>query len=56
MLDRRSFLAASVAAVLRPGRLGATGTGAAGLLTRGVVLVPEDLTLADWPEGAREPG
>src|SRR3954463_14515442 len=61
MLDRRSFLAAHVAAVLGPGRLGATGTGAAGtgaagLLTRGVVLVPEDLTLADWPERARQAG
>ena len=56
MLDRRSFLAASLAAVLGSGRLRATGTGASGLLTRGVVLVPEDLTLADWPERAREPG
>jgi hypothetical protein len=56
MLNRRSFLAAHVAAVLGPGRLGATGTGAAGLLTRGVVLVPEDLTLADWPERAKAAG
>ena len=56
MLDRRPFLAASLAAVLGLGRLRAAGTGASGLLTCGVVLVAEDLTLADWPEGAREPG
>ena len=35
---------------------GGTGSGAAALLTRGVVLVPEDLTLADWPERARQAG
>src|SRR4051794_20839835 len=56
MLDRRPSLAASPAAVLRVGRLRAPGYGKSGLLTRGVVLVAEVLTLTDRPERAMEPG
>src|SRR3954463_14001204 len=55
MIDRRSCLAANVAAFW-PERLQAEGRGTPGFLTRGVVLVPEDLTLADWPERARRAG
>ncbi len=54
MLNRRSFLTANLAAILEWERLrAATGTP---LLTRGIVLVPQDLTLKDWPERAKRAG
>lgn len=56
--NRRRFLAACLstagAAVLGRPRLLAADTPT--LSTRGVVLVPEDLTLADWPERASKAG
>ena len=54
--SRRRFLAGCFgggAAMLGSRNLWA---GAAALATRGVVLVPEDLTLADWPERAKQAG
>lgn len=52
MLDRRSFLAVALGAgMLRVG----WGREPA-FLTRGVVLVPDDLTLADWPARAQRAG
>src|SRR3954469_13735543 len=56
MLDRRSFLATGLAAALGPRPLRAGALRQPALLTRGVVLVPEDLTLADWPERAKAAG
>src|SRR3954468_13293249 len=56
MLDRRSFLATGLAAALGPRSLRAGRGREPALLTRGVVLVPEDLTLTDWPERARGAG
>src|SRR3954465_1165932 len=56
MLDRRSFLATNLAAPLWSGRHRAGWSRGSALLTRGVVLVPEDLTLADWPERAKAAG
>src|SRR6516162_11657833 len=56
MLTRRRFLAANLAAALWSGRLRAGVSGESALLTRGVVLVPEDLTLDDWPERAKAAG
>lgn len=55
MLDRRSFLAAIPAAALatRPRAFGAMGGG---FSTRGVVLTPEDFSLADWPDRAKRAG
>jgi hypothetical protein len=57
-LGRRRFLclcAGGAAAAALPGeRLLAAGNS--GFITRGVVLVPSDLTLADWPERARRAG
>ncbi len=54
-VDRRRFLAGGIAS--------AAGlccqdlwAAAAAFSTRGVVLVPEDLTLADWPERAKRAG
>ena len=38
------------------GRLRAGWNGEPAFLTRGVVLVPEDLTLTDWPERAKRAG
>jgi hypothetical protein len=53
--NRRRFLAGSMggAALLFCRRLWAAGSVFA---TRGVVLVPEDLTLTDWPERAKHAG
>jgi hypothetical protein len=56
MLGRRSFLAANLATALGSGTLLAGRGREPALLTRGVVLVPEDLTLADWPERAKAAG
>jgi hypothetical protein len=50
MLNRRHFCGANLTAMLARDRLHDDGSGQPALLTRGVVLVPEDLTLADWPE------
>ena len=59
-IDRRTFLAAGVGGALALNRLGnrarADSTGGSALLTRGVVLVPEDLTLSDWPRRAKDAG
>lgn len=57
-LNRRQFLGASSAA-LAASLHGAARAGSAApeaLATRGVVLVPEDLTLSDWPERAKKAG
>lgn len=59
-LDRRRFLkwcaSGALAVMLRDSDVGAnTSTGSA-FATRGVVLVPEDLTLADWPQRAKDAG
>jgi hypothetical protein len=56
MLNRRLFFGANLAAMLDPDRLHADGSGHPALLTRGVVLAPEDLTLADWPERVKSAG
>jgi hypothetical protein len=56
MINRRRFLATNLAVVFGSGRLRAGVSGESVLLTRGVVLVPEDLTLADWPERAKAAG
>ena len=57
---RRAFLtrvaAASAAAMSLRGDAWAAAPPAPRFLTRGVVLVPEDLTLADWPERAKHAG
>ena len=60
-MNRRTFLcgtlglaASSTRIVSSPAIAGAAGPPV--FLTRGVVLVPEDLTLADWPERARQAG
>jgi hypothetical protein len=53
MLNRRGFLAATV---LCSDWLHAAVTNNSFLTTRGVVLVPQDLTLADWPERAKRAG
>lgn len=57
-LNRRQFLGASGAA-LAASLHGAARAGSAApeaLATRGVVIVPEDLTLGDWPERAKKAG
>lgn len=54
--SRRSFLTAGLAAAVGAGRLWAGSVREPAFLTRGVVLAPEDLTLADWPERAKEAG
>jgi hypothetical protein len=54
-MNRRQFLAGSLggaAALLCRDLRAAAPT----LATRGVVLIPEDLTLADWPERAKQAG
>ena len=56
MLNRRSFLASNVAVALGSARLRAGWNGEPAFLTRGVVLVPEDLTLTDWTERAKRAG
>jgi hypothetical protein len=56
MPDRRSFLVTSLAAALGPSPLGAASTREPAFLTRGVVLVPADLTLEDWPDRAHQAG
>jgi hypothetical protein len=57
---RRQFLAGcanGALAVLLRGRIAGANTPAdSGFTTRGVVLVPEDLTLADWPQRAKDAG
>lgn len=54
MLDRRSFLATGLAALAT--RRGSAAAPESGFETRGVVLTPEDFTLADWPERASRAG
>lgn len=56
MLDRRSFRAANLATALRAGSLRAGWCREPALLTCGVVLVSEDLSLADRPERAKAAG
>ncbi len=53
MLNRRSFLAAVPAAALAGRAVAETATRFA---TRGVVLTPEDFTLADWPDRMKRAG
>lgn len=59
-LDRRTFLGrcagCSAGAMIAAGSSQGAPPAGRGFLTRGVVLVPEDLTLADWPERARRAG
>ncbi len=59
-LSRRHFLtgcaAGALAAAIHPDRTRADAPDDAPLATRGVVLVPEDLTLADWPQRAKDAG
>jgi hypothetical protein len=59
-LDRRTFLGGGLglAAAIGPGPgpLLANEGGSPKFLTRGVVLVPADLTLVDWPERAKAAG
>lgn len=59
-LLRRQFLtqcATAFGTTLLHARVGAADKfGKSPLLTRGVVLVPEDLTLADWPQRAQAAG
>ncbi len=59
-LDRREFLIGCSTALMAahfPGRGTRANTGIReSFATRGVVLVPEDLTLADWPQRAEEAG
>lgn len=58
--SRREFLgrcwAVPAATLLARSPVWAAAADASGFLTRGVVLVPEDLTLADWPERAKRAG
>jgi hypothetical protein len=60
MVDRRKFLSlgvgAAAAALVRGSVTAAEPAGEPVLLTRGVVLLPEDLTLSDWPERAKKAG
>lgn len=59
-ITRRTFLGGGVcgagAAILSPSNLWAASLGKSPFATRGVVLVPEDLTLDDWPERAKQAG
>ncbi|WP_337177801.1 DUF4838 domain-containing protein [Paludisphaera sp.] len=55
MIDRRSFLAVGLTAALAA-RTRASAGAEEGFQTRGVVLTPEDFSLADWPERARRAG
>jgi hypothetical protein len=54
--SRRRFLQAACGAVLGALDRPLLAGGEPFFLTRGVVLVPEDLTLPDWPERARKAG
>lgn len=56
--SRRQFLGGTLAgaAALWHVDLQAAAPGISSLATRGVVLIPEDLTLADWPERAKQAG
>lgn len=58
--DRRQFLAGcvggTVATVLGGSDSNANAPNASAFATRGVVLVPEDLTLTDWPQRAKDAG
>jgi hypothetical protein len=59
MLDRRQFLCACLgtsAALARGRGFAHAPPRPPALVTRGVVLLPEDLTLADWPERAKHAG
>jgi len=56
MLNRRSFLAANMASVLWSHWSEAEVTDSSFFLSRGIVLVPQDLTLTDWPERAKRAG
>jgi hypothetical protein len=56
MLNRRGFLAANMATVLWSDYLQAEVTNSSYFLTGGVVLIPQDLTLADWPVRAKRAG
>ena len=59
-LDRRQFLAGcgsgALATMLRGSDARAVAPASSSFATRGVVLVPEDLTLADWPQRAKDAG
>jgi hypothetical protein len=59
-LQRRQFLAGcasgALAVLLRGGDARANTPADSAFATRGVVLVPEDLTLADWPQRAKDAG
>lgn len=59
-VTRRFFLASGLCsagmATLRSAASAAESAGPATFATRGVVLVPEDLTLEDWPARARQAG
>lgn len=58
--QRRRFLAGcasgALAVLLRGGDARANTPTDSAFATRGVVLVPEDLTLADWPQRAKDAG
>lgn len=54
-LDRRSFLTSCVAALGTPPSHGDQSNDGA-FLTCGVVLLPEDLSLTDWPDRAKRAG
>lgn len=59
-IQRRQFLAGgtcgALGVLLRSGVARADTPANSAFATRGVVLVPEDLTLADWPERAKAAG
>ena len=59
-LDRRQFLAGcasgALAVMLRGSEARANSPAIKPSATRGVVLVPEDLTLVDWPQRAKDAG
>lgn len=55
MIARRDFLSAA-AALWAAGALRGDDARATPFLSRGVVLVPEDLTLEDWPRRAQQAG